>query len=44
VGPPLVAEAAQADLWGDGGEGAVASAVGALAGPLRINLTFRKAG
>ena len=44
VGPPLVAEAAQADLWGDGGEGAVASAVGALTGPLRINLTFRKAG
>ena len=45
VGPPLVStDPAQADLWGDGGDGLVASAAGALAGPVRINLTFRKAG
>ena len=45
VGPPLVsADPTQADLWGDGGDGVVASAAGALAGPVRINLTFRKAG
>jgi hypothetical protein len=37
VGPPLVAEAAQGDLWSAPARGA------ATAAPVRINLTFRKA-
>jgi alkylated DNA repair dioxygenase AlkB len=37
VGPPLVAEAAQGDLWSAPARGT------ATAAPVRINLTFRKA-